>query len=73
MSGDQLEHQVRSARDGCNQPWAEPGPEHLLQGVRIVLQPWNDLSAVAPGSPIAHLGAFEHHDIVTRLTQMKCG
>ena len=73
MSGDEFEHQVRPGRDGRHRARSRVGSEHLLEGIRIVLDPGDDLAAVAAGGARANVGGFQHHHLPAGLRQVQGG
>jgi len=73
VSGNQLEHQVRPCRDGRHRARPGVGSEQLLEGIRIVLDPGDDLAAVAAGGTRADVGGLQHHHLPAGLRQVQRG
>jgi hypothetical protein len=68
---DQIEYQIRSTGDHRHQFLSHPSAEHMLEGVRVVLETGDDLPAIAARSALAHRLAVEHDHRASRLAQMQ--
>jgi hypothetical protein len=70
---DEFKEHRRCCGDGIDEPRADYGAEHGLEGVRVVLDARDDLAAIHPGRARADLRAFKDHHVATGLRQMQGG
>jgi hypothetical protein len=70
---DEGEHQIGTCGGGGHQSAAQGGPEHRLEGVRIVLDARDDLAAVDTRGTLADVGRFQHHHVPAGLGKMQGG
>ena len=71
MPRNEVEDQIRSCGGGGHQASTGVRSEHRLQVVGVVLDPWNDLTAIEARGALADFRSLEHDHLAPGLGQVQ--